>query len=64
MRCAAIAGAAGLPLPSHLYPEVSSHLLRVSETADPFLAAPFQVQDGTSPCPTGRATASSGTKRR
>ena len=55
MRCAAIAGAAGLPLSSHLYPEVSAHLLRVSETADwlewrdwahPFLAAPFEVKDG------------------
>ena len=56
MRCAAIAGAAGLPLSSHLYPEVSAHLLRVSESADwlewrdwahPFLAAPFEVKDGT-----------------
>ena len=56
MRCAAIAGAAGLPLSSHLYPEVSAHLLRVTETADwlewrdwahPFLAAPFEVRDGT-----------------
>jgi mandelate racemase len=55
LRCAAIAGAAGLPLSSHLYPEVSAHLLRVSETADwlewrdwahPFLAAPFEVRDG------------------
>ncbi len=55
MRCAAIAGAAGLPLSSHLYPEVSAHLLRVSETADwlewrdwahPLLAAPFEVKDG------------------
>ena len=55
LRCAAIAGAAGLPLSSHLYPEISAHLLRVSETADwlewrdwadPFLAAPFEVRDG------------------
>jgi mandelate racemase len=55
LRCAAIAGAAGLPLSSHLYPEVSAHLLRVSETADwlewrdwahPFLAEPFEVRDG------------------
>ncbi len=29
LRCAAIAGAAGLPLSSHLYPEFSAHLLRV-----------------------------------
>lgn len=55
IRCAAIAGAAGLPLSSHLYPEVSAHLLRVTETADwcewrdwahPFLAEPFEVRDG------------------
>ena len=55
LRCAAIAGAAGLPLSSHLYPEVSAHLLRVTDTADwlewrdwahPFLAAPFEVRDG------------------
>ena len=55
LRCAAIAGAAGLPLSSHLYPEVSARLLRVSETADwlewrdwahPFLASPFEVRDG------------------
>jgi mandelate racemase len=55
LRCAAIAGAAGLPLSSHLYPEVSAHLLRVSETADwlewrdwahPFLAEPFEVREG------------------
>ena len=55
MRCAAIAGAAGLPMSSHLYPEVSAHLLRVTETADwlewrdwahPFLASPFEVRNG------------------
>ncbi len=55
MRAAAIAGAAGKPLSSHLYPEVSAHLLRVSESADwlewrdwadPILARPFEVQDG------------------
>jgi mandelate racemase len=55
MRAAAIAGAAGLPLSSHLYPEVSAHLLRVSESADwiewrdwgnPLIAEPFKVEDG------------------
>ncbi len=55
MRSAAIAGAAGLPLSSHLYPEVSAHLLRVSESADwcewrdwgnPLIAEPFKVEDG------------------
>ncbi len=55
MRAAAIAGAAGLPLSSHLYPEVSAHLLRASESADwleyrdwgnPIIAEPFEVVDG------------------
>ena len=55
MRAAAIAGAAGCPLSSHLYPLVSAHLLLVSESADwlewsdwcnPILAEPFEVIDG------------------
>ncbi len=55
MRCAAIAGAAGLTLSSPLYPEVSAHLLRASESthwlewrdwAHPFIAEPFQVENG------------------
>jgi len=55
MRAAAIAGAAGHPLSSHLYPEVSAHLLRASESADwleyrdwgnPIIAQPFQVANG------------------
>jgi mandelate racemase len=55
MRSAAIAGAAGLPLSSHLYPVVSAQLLRVSESADwlewsdwaePILAEPFRAEDG------------------
>ena len=32
LRAAAIAGAAGIQMSSHLYPELSSHLLRVAET--------------------------------
>lgn len=55
LRCAAIAGAAGIPLSSHLYPEASAHGLRIAETAhwlewrdwaNPFLAEPFVVKDG------------------
>lgn len=54
MRAAGIAGAAGLPMSSHLYPEVSAHLLRVSESADwiewrdwgyPIIKDPFAVKD-------------------
>lgn len=55
MRAAAIAGASGHPLSSHLYPEVSAHLLRASESADwleyrdwgnPIIAEPFELADG------------------
>jgi mandelate racemase len=55
LKCAAIAGAAGLPLSNHLYPEFSAHLLNVCETADwlewrdwgnPLLKDPFEVKDG------------------
>ena len=55
LRSVALAGAAGLPVSSHLYPEVSSHLFRVTETSDwlewidwsrPILAEPYTVADG------------------
>jgi mandelate racemase len=55
MRSAAIAGASGHPMSSHLYPEVSAHLLRATETCDwlewrdwgnPIIAEPFEVEDG------------------
>ena len=56
LQAAALADVAGLPMSSHLYPEVSGHLLRVTPTrhwlewqdwADPVLAEPFQVRNGT-----------------
>jgi mandelate racemase len=55
LRAAAIAGAAGIQMSSHLYPELASHLLRVAETghwlewqdwAHPILAEPFQLENG------------------
>src|SRR5215467_1423176 len=55
LRCAAIAGVHGIQMSSHLYPEVSAHLLRVTETAhwlemidwaDPIIAGPFRVENG------------------
>ena len=55
LRAAAIAGAAGIQVSSHLYPEMASHLLRVAETghwlewqdwAHPILAEPFELEDG------------------
>src|SRR5271169_2279708 len=55
LRAAAIAGAAGIEMSTHLYPEVSAHLMRVTETAhwlewqdwaDPILAEPFKLEAG------------------
>ena len=52
LRSAAIAGAAGIEMSTHLYPEFAAHLMRVTETAhwlewqdwaDPILAEPFSV---------------------
>ncbi len=55
MRSAAIAGAWGVPMSTHLYPEVGAHVMRVTETAhwlewqnwaDPILQEPYAVKDG------------------
>jgi mandelate racemase len=55
LQAAAIADASGIPMSSHLYPEVSGHLLRVTPTrhwlewqdwAHPVLARPFEVRSG------------------
>ena len=55
MRAAAIAGAAGIPMSTHLYPEVAAHVMRATETAhwlewqdwaDPILERPYEIKDG------------------
>ncbi len=55
LRAAAIAGASGHPMSNHLYPEVSAHLMRVTESAHwlewrdwgyPLLREPFAVKNG------------------
>lgn len=55
LRAAAIAGAAGVPISTHLYPEVAAHVMRVTETAhwlewqdwaDPVLMRPYRVREG------------------
>jgi mandelate racemase len=55
LRAAALADAAGVPMSTHLFPEVSAHLLAVTPTAhlleyvdwaSPVLAAPLEVRDG------------------
>ena len=54
MRAAAIAGAAGIPMSTHLYPEVGAHVMRATETAhwlewqdwaDPILQNPYEIKD-------------------
>jgi mandelate racemase len=55
LRAAAIAGVAGVPMSTHLYPEVGAHVMRVTETAhwlewqewlDPVLQQPYKVSGG------------------
>ncbi|MGH1417970.1 MAG: enolase C-terminal domain-like protein [Hyphomicrobiaceae bacterium] len=54
LRAAGIAGAAGIPMSTHLYPEVGAHVMRVNETAhwlewqdwaDPILQKPYEIKD-------------------
>jgi len=54
-RAAAIAAAAGIPVSTHLYPEVAAHVMRVTETAhwlewqdwgNPILTTPYQLRNG------------------
>lgn len=55
MRAQAIAGAAGVPVSTHLYPEVAAQVMRVTETAhwlewqnwaDPILQKPYDLKNG------------------
>ncbi|HVY06374.1 MAG TPA: enolase C-terminal domain-like protein [Burkholderiales bacterium] len=55
LRSVPVAAAAGIQVSSHLYPEFSAHMLRVTETAhwlewqdyaNPILQRPFEVKDG------------------
>ena len=55
LRASAIAGATGIPVSTHLYPEVAAHVMRVTETAhwlewqdwaDQILQRPYDVKDG------------------
>ncbi|MCI0429899.1 MAG: hypothetical protein L0210_05080 [Rhodospirillales bacterium] len=54
LRAAPIAAAAGIPVSTHLYPEVAAHVMRVTETAhwlewqnwaNPILQSPFEIRD-------------------
>ena len=55
LRAAALAESAGLPLSSHLFPEISAHLLAVAPTshwleyvdwANPIIEEPLKIVDG------------------
>lgn len=55
LSAAPIAAAAGVPMSTHLYPEVAAHAMRVTATAhwlewqdwaDPILQNPYEVKDG------------------
>jgi mandelate racemase len=55
MKASAIAGAAGVPMSTHLYPEVAAQVMRVTETAhwlewqdwaDAILQEPYAIKDG------------------
>lgn len=55
LRAAAITGSAGIPMSTHLYPEISAHLMRVTETAhwlewqdwaNLIVAEPFELSSG------------------
>lgn len=55
LRAAAIAGTAGIPMSTHLYPEVAAHVMRVTETAhwlewqnwaNPVLRNPYEIRNG------------------
>ena len=55
LKAASIAGAAGVPMSTHLYPEIAAHLMRVTESAhwlewqdwaNPVLQEPYTVTDG------------------
>jgi mandelate racemase len=55
LRAAAVAGVAGVPMSTHLYPEVAAHVMRVTETAHwlewqewshPILQRPYEMSGG------------------
>lgn len=55
LKAAAIAEVAGIPMSTHLYPEVAAQVMRVTQTAhwlewqdwaDPILQKPYEIHDG------------------
>ena len=65
LRAVALAEAEGMPASSHLYPEVSAHLLAVTPTCDrlehldmagPVLQEPARIEDGNAVIPASPGT--------
>lgn len=65
LRASALAAEAGMPMSSHLYPEVSAHLLAATPTADwleyvdwmnPLLTEPLSIVDGQAVVPASSGT--------
>jgi mandelate racemase len=65
MQAAALADAAGMPISTHLFPEVSVHLMAATPTrhwlefvdwASPILARPMAIRDGKASVPDGPGT--------
>ena len=65
LRAVALAEAEGMPASSHLYPEISAHLLAVTPTRDrleyidlagPILQEPLRIEDGNAVIPTSPGT--------
>ena len=55
LRAVSIASAAGIPVSTHLYPEIAAHMMRVTEAAhwlewqdwaNPLIREPYDVRDG------------------
>jgi mandelate racemase len=72
-RAAAIAAAAGIPISTHLYPEVAAHVMRVTEPAhwlewqdwaNPIFSSPTRSRMASCIFRTCRASGWSGTRRR
>jgi mandelate racemase len=68
MRAAAIAGAAGIPVSTQLYPEVAAHMMRVTETArrtgpTQFSKDRTKLRMGFCTYPKSQAWVSNGTRR-
>lgn len=71
-RASTLAAGAEMPMSSHLYPEISAHLLAATPTAHwlewvdwmaPLLAEPLQIVDGMAPVSPGTPKRSGGMRK-